>query len=142
MNTISEAIAAASVLGINITSDRDVVAKVRHGLPSRALRNISKKLKVSHPVLALALNIPERTLMRRFKEKTLPQAESDRLYRIARILHSATDAVGNEKNAAQWMLQKNRALGGVAPLQLLDTEAGAREVESVLGHIRYGDTFV
>ncbi len=142
MNTVSEAIAAANVLGINVTSDREVVLKVRGGLPSRALRNVSKKLNVTHPILASALNIPERTLMRRFKAKTLPQSESDRLYRIARILHSATDAIGTEQNAARWMLEENRALGNVVPLQLLDTEAGAREVETVLGHIRYGDTFV
>ncbi len=134
--------AAAGVLGIAATSDRDVVAKVRGGLPVRALRTISKKLNVSHSVLASALNIPERTLMRRLQAATLPQTESDRLYRIARMLSAATDAIGSEVHAARWMLQENVALGNVIPLQLLDTEAGAREVEIVLGHIRYGDTFV
>ncbi len=138
----SEANAAANLLGVRISNGRDVVSHVRVGLPPSALRKISKKLNVTHAVLALALNILERTLMRRFKQKGLPQHESDRLYRIARMLSSATATLGGEAKAARWLVAENRALGSVVPLQMLDTEAGAREVETILGHMKYGDTFV
>jgi uncharacterized protein (DUF2384 family) len=36
------------------------------------------------------------------------------------------------------MRKPNRALGGSAPLKLMDTEVGARAVEGVLGRIAYG----
>jgi hypothetical protein len=33
---------------------------------------------------------------------------------------------------------QHRALNGEAPLQLLDTDVGARQVEDVLGRLEYG----
>ena len=40
--------------------------------------------------------------------------------------------------ASRWLRRSNRALGGVAPLDAIDTELGARQVENLLGRIAYG----
>ena len=34
--------------------------------------------------------------------------------------------------------QANRALGGAVPIDQLDTDLGAKEVENILGRIAYG----
>ena len=141
MNSPTDAVAAAAILGVQAISDYDVVDKIRRGLPARALQSLEKKLRISPKQLAAVLNIPERTLMRRRSASApIPKDESDRIYRVARIYNFAAEALGSEEAAAAWLLDKNPALRNV-PLQMLDTEIGTREVETVLGHIRYGDTF-
>lgn len=135
---VSESLAAAGVLGLEVTTQREVVERVRQGLPSEALRAIEKRLGLTHAALASLLGLPERSFARRIKTARLSHAESDVLYRIARIACSATDALGSEEKGARWLSAPNRALGDVAPIALLDTEPGAREVEDVLGRILYG----
>jgi putative toxin-antitoxin system antitoxin component (TIGR02293 family) len=46
--------------------------------------------------------------------------------------------LGDKPTAVQWLLTPNRALGGERPLDRLDTDIGAREVEDILGRIAYG----
>ena len=46
--------------------------------------------------------------------------------------------IGDEDAATRWLKRPNRALGGRVPLELIDTEPGARAVENVLGRIAYG----
>ncbi len=64
--------------------------------------------------------------------------ESDRLYRLARIVALAKYYLGDNQLAMQWLKRPNRALGGKIPLELLDTEPGAKMVENILGRIAYG----
>ena len=67
-----------------------------------------------------------------------PQGAVDRLYRLARIVALAKHYLGDGQAAHAWLRRPNRALGGAVPLDLLDTEPGARAVENVLGRIAYG----
>ena len=50
----------------------------------------------------------------------------------------AANFLGDRKVAIDWLKRSNHALGGVAPLAIIDTELGARQVENVLGRIGYG----
>jgi ribosomal protein S16 len=42
------------------------------------------------------------------------------------------------ERAVRWLHRPNRALGGPAPLTLLDTDLGAQQVEQLLGRIEHG----
>jgi putative toxin-antitoxin system antitoxin component (TIGR02293 family) len=77
-------------------------------------------------------------LQRRRRTGRLARFESDRLYRLARIIALARESLGEDEVAARWLKRPNRALGGVAPVAAIDTEPGARQVENVLGRIAYG----
>src|SRR5450759_447200 len=68
----------------------------------------------------------------------LTPAQSDVVIRTARTLAKAIDILGDRKKAAHWLTTPNRALGGEIPITLLDTSAGAHEVEAVLDRIEYG----
>jgi putative toxin-antitoxin system antitoxin component (TIGR02293 family) len=46
--------------------------------------------------------------------------------------------IGNAGKASEWLRTPNRALGGLAPIDQLDTDLGVREVENILGRIAYG----
>jgi putative toxin-antitoxin system antitoxin component (TIGR02293 family) len=88
--------------------------------------------------LASSLDLSARSLQRRRGQGRLAHSESDRLYRLARISALAKRYLGNQASANRWLKRPNRALGGCAPLQFIDTELGARAVENVLGRIAYG----
>ena len=88
--------------------------------------------------LAAALDLSPRSLQRRRGAGRLARYESDRLYRLARIVALADEFLGNHERAIRWLKRPNRALGGVAPIAAIDTEIGARQVENILGRIAYG----
>ena len=50
----------------------------------------------------------------------------------------AAEVLGSRTKAKQWLLSPNRALAGEVPLQWLDTDIGARQVEEVLLRLSYG----
>ena len=88
--------------------------------------------------LATSLDLSPRSLQRRRRQGRLAGYESDRVYRLARIIALAKRYLGSDEAVPQWLRRPNRALGGSTPLELLDTELGARAVENVLGRIAYG----
>ncbi len=112
--------------------------RLRQGLPYGALAALTSAYDIDLRSLALVLRIPQRTLARRRRERRLRPDESDRLFRVARIAALAEESLGGREKAARWLKQPNRALGHAIPLDHLDTELGARQVEDVLGRISHG----
>ncbi len=88
--------------------------------------------------LASALDLSPRSLQRRRRSGRLARYESDRLYRLARIVAIANEYLGGHETAVRWLKRPNRALGGLAPVTAIDTELGARQVENILGRVAYG----
>lgn len=64
--------------------------------------------------------------------------ESERVYRLAKVLAYAESVLGTREKARRWLNSPNQALGNATPFSLLETEAGADEVTHVLGRIEYG----
>jgi putative toxin-antitoxin system antitoxin component (TIGR02293 family) len=88
--------------------------------------------------IAVLLGIPARTFARRRKTDQLTPQESDRLFRLARTVAQAVEVLGALAKARLWLLAPNRALGGEVPLQMLDSDIGARQVEEILMRLSYG----
>jgi putative toxin-antitoxin system antitoxin component (TIGR02293 family) len=137
--TIAEALGGRKVLGKIIKNADDLAALVRKGLPANSITALAERLDLGNGALSQKLGIPQRTLTRRLSRRSrLTAAESDRTVRLARVYTNAVEMIGEEKKATEWLRTPNRALGGERPLDLLDTDVGAREVEDVLGRIAYG----
>lgn len=111
---------------------------VRKGFPSTVLPALLRSSGLTLTELASSLNVSLRSLQRRASQKRFTAHESDLLYRLARIVDFASQAIGDRAIAVRWLKRPNEALGGETPLASLDTEAGARRVEGVLGRIAYG----
>jgi putative toxin-antitoxin system antitoxin component (TIGR02293 family) len=119
--------------------DARMAKELRLGLPVAVFFRVREALGVSQELLARAISIPPRTVMRRQEKKQRFKAdESERLLRLARIFVRARQVLESEERARAWMFAKNRALGGATPLDFARTEPGAREVENVLGRIEHG----
>ena len=126
------------VMGRSLRTDTDLRVAIREGFPQTVLAEIMHASGLSLKELAATLDLSPRSLQRRRGEGRLARYESDRVYRLARILALAKHFLGDGERATKWLRRPNRALGGDAPLQWIDTELGARMVENVLGRIAYG----
>jgi putative toxin-antitoxin system antitoxin component (TIGR02293 family) len=134
---IADVLGGQAVTG-SLRTAEDLRRIVRQGLPWPALRALQDTLRMSGETAARVLSLPERTMARRKKQDRLTAEESDRIVRLARITAQAISVLGSRERAAQWLNSPNRALGGLAPLSLLDTDMGTRQVEEILGRIEYG----
>lgn len=115
-----------------------VVERVRAGLPYAALEAVATRFAVPQEALFRVLHIPPRTLARRKKERRLRADESDRLLRLGRVAALAEEVLGTPEKAGAWLKKPNRALGGLVPLEQLDTDIGTQQVEEILGRIAHG----
>jgi putative toxin-antitoxin system antitoxin component (TIGR02293 family) len=137
--------AIARVLGGNkglkskVDTPTDLVRITRKGLPAETVRDVARELRLDRKLVAKVVGIPTRTLSRRLTERSrLSPAESDRLVRFARVIARAKDTFDDLAAAAQWLQTSNRSLNGQKPIDLLDTDTGVQQVETVLGRIAYG----
>jgi putative toxin-antitoxin system antitoxin component (TIGR02293 family) len=135
---VAERLGGRDVLKRVVESDFDLVEAIEGGLPTAAVESVVRDGTFSTSEI-YELVLPRRTLTHR-KEKGQPLTpeESDRLTRAVRLAARAEEAIGNAEKAARWLRKSNRALLGKRPLDLLESDVGARMVERVLGRIEYG----
>jgi putative toxin-antitoxin system antitoxin component (TIGR02293 family) len=136
--SVSEALGGEPALGRSLRTVTDLQAAIREGFPQKVLEEVAQSAGITLRELATVLDLSPRSLQRRRSEGRLARFESDRLYRLARIVALAKHYLGDDQAATRWLKRPNRALGGQVPLGLIDTEPGAREVENILGRIAYG----
>lgn len=83
--------------------------------------------------------VPRRTLARRMeKNEPLTVAENDSAFRIVRVVQLAERVFGNRDKAHRWLRKPSRALEGIVPLDLLESESGAYIVEQSLHQLDHG----
>jgi putative toxin-antitoxin system antitoxin component (TIGR02293 family) len=128
----------AKVVGRRVRSPEDLTARVREGLPFAALVAVMEQYGISRDVLSGILHLSARNFLRRREQKRLSPDESDRLYRLARVIAHANRVFEDPEASADWIQSPNAALGKQQPLALLDTDIGVQQVDQVLGRIEHG----
>lgn len=113
---------------------------IAQGLPQDALGRIKEALELTDIELARTLGMSPKTIgrLRKRPETPIGPIESDRLYRIAALLSQAVEVLEDEAAAREWFRSPQIGLDLRTPYDLAFTEAGAREVERLLGRIEYG----
>ena len=150
-------ISAAAVLGGEkelgqaVRREMDFDTLIRKGIPFSVISHIKRDLNLADDVIARIVGISPRTVARRRKREASPagagaasrvdrlsSVESDRIYRFARIVALAQDVFENKDEALEWLRSPQHGLGGAVPFEILQTDAGTREVEELLVRIDYG----
>lgn len=128
-----------NLLGEKPPLEGGLVAATRQGIRYAAARRILERYHLDMEEAAVILGTSQRTLARRAQRRqALSPVESDRLVRFLRIAARAEDVLEDRERASRWLKSPNRALGGQTPMSLLDTDAGAEQVDEVLTRIDYG----
>ncbi len=131
-----------SVLGVKGRPSVNFDSIIRKGFSIEALDRFKKTFQMDEETLACSIGVSRKTLQRKRKRNAherLNVEESNRLFRVLRILTMATETFGGDKKiAAEWMQEPQYGLGGMTPLKMLETDAGTEKVESLLLHMQYG----
>ena len=84
--------------------------------------------------------IPERTFGRRLaKREALKPSEADAIGRLLRVTEYAEKMLGDANFAREYLNLPNPALKGRIPIEMAETDAGAREVEAAISRLAHGD---
>ncbi len=129
-----------NVLGVKGKPSVNFDSIIRKGFSMEALERFKKTFQMDEETLAHSIGVSKKTLQRkRSGHQKLNIAESNRLFRVLRILTMATETFGGDKKVAmEWMQESQYGLGGMTPLEMLETDTGTEKVESLLLHLQYG----
>lgn len=129
----------ARMLGIEdgVASITDLRKLIGRGLPKRALGHVMNYVAQSSEEAASLRDrlVPPATFKRR---TTLKPDEGAKVERIARVAALAQDAFGSPEDAREFLHAPHPELEGDRPLEVAQTELGARQVEEVLWRMEYG----
>ena len=117
------------------------VSRVREGVPIADAVEVMRAWSIPVARFATVLGVSERQWSRTrsgASNAVLSPVTSDRLMRVAQVFAHAKTIFDNHGDAVQWFVTSNPALSGEAPLALLDTDAGCREVDDVLTRLEFG----
>ena len=116
----------------------DLVSLTRQGIPVKRVEHVMETFGLERLEMTRILGTSPRTYFRRLeKGEPLDAVQSDRLIRFLRIAALASEIFGGRIQALDWLKTNNRALG-VAPIEILDTDAGTSQVHDILLRIQYG----
>lgn len=116
----------------------ELIRQIQKGLRFTELETLQHSLDMPFEKLAAKLSISRSTLQRRKLAGRLSPEESNKVVRFSRLLRQASDLFGNAEKARAWLKHPQYGLGGAVPLDYAETEVGAREVEDLLGRMKYG----
>jgi putative toxin-antitoxin system antitoxin component (TIGR02293 family) len=126
------------VLGRRVASELELERCEREGFPLAVLDALQRKaVLTANDVYGWI--IPRRTLShRQRRHERLNSEESNRVARVARIFALAVETFGNAEVAAEWLRRPSRLFHARSPMEMLVTDAGARQVETLLMRIAHG----
>ncbi len=117
----------------------EAIKAIREGYPATILKSASGFLGVPEARIHKVAHVPSTTANRLKKRGAkIDLGVTERVYRMGSITRMAIEVFDETDTAVEWMRQPNRALGNIAPLDLLDTEPGAVSVRQVLNAIATG----
>ena len=139
---------AATVAATNAFADlvhelgrdrQQAIAAIRAGFPSSVLNDAGTFFNVPIDRIRAIVGVTETTAHALLKRHAgMDPAASEPLGRLADVMAMAEDVFDDEEAAKIWLRTGNRTFHDRAPLDYLDTEAGAMAVRQVLNAIACG----
>ena len=130
--SVARIMGGKTVLKRDVRSLSDLREAVAEGLPVRALNRTAEYIAASRREATRLKDrlVPPATRKRR--KTTLKPGESERVERVARVMAMAEEVWEDRESAKEFVATPHPLLKGRTPLELAQTELGAREVELLL----------
>lgn len=132
------------ILGGKEFSDNEPSSSIEYiqissqGIPKQSVINLAEVLNVPMKEIARLLNISYKTLGRLQKKDLLAPLESSLSIELANLTAKGVSVFEDSDRFNTWLKKENRALGGRAPFDLLNTPTGIKMVTQVLERIEEG----
>ncbi|HEY0289419.1 MAG TPA: antitoxin Xre/MbcA/ParS toxin-binding domain-containing protein [Pseudomonas sp.] len=124
---------------LNARTEGERLSYIRSGFPPGWVKVTREAFRLDTERLEQLLNASISTLERRQRQQQpLDLVSSERLDRIASIATQAVEVFENPDIARCWMVTRNAALGDQRPIDLCETEIGARQIRRVLSALVCG----
>ncbi len=134
---VARKLGGRTVLGAVVRSQADLALAVRNRLPLSALKGLTVAGLSEQEIERFV--IPQRTRRHRAdRNQPLTVDESDRAVRLLRVQTLAEETFEDKEKANRWLRRPLVELRGEPPLDIAQTEAGARVIETILGKIAWG----
>jgi putative toxin-antitoxin system antitoxin component (TIGR02293 family) len=124
------------------------VRQIKSGLKASVAKRIISDLDLPLASASKALNVPVSTINRKAKSQALlSQAESERFLGLAKLIgqvQAMVDESGEPEGfdarawTSRWLREPLPALGGVRPVELMDTMEGQSLVAEALARVQSG----
>src|SRR5690606_24602966 len=114
------------VLKHSVHDSLDAHRLIEAGLPGEALSHLERRLVVLDvAALRKAIGMSLRTLQRRRADPGQPLSveQGGRVWKFAEILAKASEVMGSQRDAEEWLNEPAMGLNGYRPLDLLTTSA-------------------
>lgn len=139
-HSVLELLGGPKAIGKKVSGELDFDEEIKRGFRTQVFVSFKANTNLSNAVLSRVLGVSSRSI-NRFALKgdcRIKPFASDRLYRMAKIVALAENVLDDREQAMAWISSVQRGLGDRKPLDLIETEAGAREVEEELLRIEHG----
>lgn len=122
-----------------LTEERDPVWSIRSGYRYPEIQIIQHAYQIPDKTFAHLIGISDKTLSRiKNSDAKLSSLSGDRLYRLKKVWLLANKVLENPENALAWLRHAQPGLNNQAPLDLLDTEPGYEQVQTLLNQLEFG----
>jgi putative toxin-antitoxin system antitoxin component (TIGR02293 family) len=137
---VIDVLGGAALLGRGVGARLGLADAIVRGLPRGALERVKQAMGLTDREVAATVGLSQKTIgrLRKARRASLGPVVGDRLYRLAAVFSMAERVLESAEAAREWLRSPQTGLNRRVPLGLLATEAGAREVEDLLGRIEHG----
>jgi len=115
------------------------IALIRAGFAYPQIRVIQHAYQLPDRPFAHLIGISDKTLARlKTSNAKLSSLSGDRLYRLKKIWELANKVLESPGNALAWLRRAQPGLNQQVPLDILDTEPGYEQVQTLLNQLEFG----
>lgn len=115
------------------------VSSIKKGISYKQFSGLSSRVPFSQQEWAGILHLTDRTLLRyKTEKKSFEPLQSERILQINLLFNYGYSVFEEEEYFHKWLKEKNLALGGIKPIELLDNSFGIDLIKSTLGRIEHG----
>ena len=130
-----KAIYATSVMTLTPIEKMQMAQK---GVSKIYLEKLKDMANLDYQKLATALAVTRATLINKKKQDKFNASLSERIVGLADLYDYGFKVFEDKEKFNRWMVAPNKALGGKAPFDIINSQFGREEVKNILGRIEYG----
>lgn len=128
----------AKIIPVHRWSSYEKIDAIKEGVSKEDLENLKEQTALDYDTLAKVLSVAKATLHNKKGKAKFDLSVSERLLLLADIYSYGYEVFENKEKFNRWMKAENTSLGGVPPVQMLDTLYGMEEIKHLIGRIEYG----
>jgi putative toxin-antitoxin system antitoxin component (TIGR02293 family) len=110
----------------------------KSGVSKKDLVSLKQKTELDYDRLAKTLSVTRSTLINKKTSEKFSPTVSEKIVGLAEIYSYGYEVFEDKEKFNSWISRPNKALGGQAPFELLDSQFGREEVKNIIGRIEYG----